>query len=83
MRETDFRDYLADRLGARSIDSYVAYCRRVERDLKLNLDTSDLSDVGLSNIGRRLRAVGVPDKSLSNCLSGLRAYANLTRSAAV
>jgi hypothetical protein len=75
VRETEFRLYLADRLGERSVDSYVAYCRRVERDLNLNLDISDLSDVGIGDIAERLRTVGTPERSLKNCLSGLRAYA--------
>lgn len=74
MREMEFRRALSDRIGERSVDSYVAYCRRVERELGLELDTCDLTDSGMAILGSRLRAAGVPDNSLRNCLSAVRAY---------
>lgn len=83
MREMEFRRVLSKRLRERSIDSYVAYCRRVERDAGVDLDICDLSEPGIAALGSLLRAAGVQDKSLSNCLSGLRAYAGLAGTAAV
>ena len=75
MRESDFRNYLGKRIGSRSVDSYIAYCNRLRRELNVQLDSCDLSVVGISNIGRELGSAGVPAASIRNCLSALRAYA--------
>ncbi len=75
MREPGFRRFLSDRLGERTVDSYVAYCRRVERELGLSLDGCDLSQASVDTLSQRLRAVGVQEKSVGNCLSAVRAYA--------
>lgn len=77
MREATFRQLLAARLGERSVDSYLAYCRRVERELGIDLDQCDLSPTGLSSIEAQLKAKGVAPGSLGNLLSGLRAYAGV------
>ncbi|MBL8556099.1 MAG: hypothetical protein JNL41_17610 [Phenylobacterium sp.] len=47
----------------------------MRRDVGLDLDTSDLSEVGLANIRRELAAAGAAEASARNCLSALRAYA--------
>lgn len=77
MREAEFRRSLNGRLTSKSVDSYVAYCRRVERELNINLDFSDLTPTGISNIVQRLRLIGVAQNSVSNCASAMRAYATL------
>lgn len=63
VRETEFRHSLADRISDDSVASYVAYCRRVERELRLDLDVCDLTDGGIAVIGDLLRRAGLPDKS--------------------
>lgn len=75
MRETEFRSYLSRRLGGPSVDSYVAYCNRARRDVGLQLDSDDLSAIGIANIRRALEVAGVPPASVRNCLSALKAYA--------
>lgn len=77
MREQQFRASLSHLIGGRSVDSYVAYCRRVERELQTDLDQADLSDRGCENLASRLAGRGVPKKSVQNCLSAMRAYARL------
>jgi site-specific recombinase XerC len=49
----------------------------VERVLQSDLDELDLSDRGCENISRQLSTRGLPKKSVQNCLSALRAYAQL------
>lgn len=79
MEEPAFRSYLATRLSARSAHSYVSNCRRVQRVLGIDLDTADLSEIGLSNIRRELEreqpATGMTPGSLSDCISAVRSYA--------
>ncbi|MEH3117234.1 MAG: hypothetical protein PGN25_06415 [Methylorubrum populi] len=82
MREAEFRRFLIGRLGARSIDSYVAYCRQVEGKLAVDLDSCELGPDGIRSLILRLRAAGAADKSASNCGSALRAYASLLGSKA-
>ncbi|MGU3420791.1 hypothetical protein [Methylobacterium sp. D54C] len=77
MREAEFRRFLIGRLGARSIDSYVAYCRRVESELAVDLDRCGLRPEEIRDLTQRLRAAGAADKSASNCGSALRAYVSL------
>jgi hypothetical protein len=81
VREFEFRRLLAGRLGEASVNSYVAYCRRVERELGADLDTRDLTQSGIAVIGSELRAAGVSANSLRNCLSAVRAYAELSEAA--
>lgn len=78
MRETEFRAFLAPRLGGPSVDSYVAYCRRVARTLGVDLDSCDLTQSGLRDLADRLHAADMPDKSVRNSLSALRAYASFS-----
>ncbi|WP_374576440.1 hypothetical protein, partial [Phenylobacterium sp.] len=79
MEESAFHSYLATRLSARAAHSYVSNCRRVQRVLGIDLDTADLSDIGLSNIRLRLEreqpATGMTPGSLSDCISAIRSYA--------
>lgn len=79
MREAEFRRSLTGRLKEKSVDSYVAYCRRVESELNINLDACDLGPSGLANIVQRLRRIGVAENSVRNCTSAMRAYAMLDR----
>lgn len=79
MRDAEFRGHLRARLGARSVDSYSAYCRRVERELGIDLDTADLSAAGISNLERELRSRAMAERSIGNCISAVRSYATLLR----
>jgi hypothetical protein len=77
MREYQFRGLLGRFLTEDSANSYIAYAKRVERELQSDLDELDLSERGCENVGSRLSARGVPKKSVQNCLSALRTYARL------
>jgi hypothetical protein len=77
MREHQFRRLLSRFLTEESANSYVAYAKRVQRELQSDLDQLDLSDSGCEDVARRLSARGVPKKSVQNCVSALRAYARL------
>ena len=83
MQEEVYRRFLADTLGAPSIASYVAYCRRVERELGIDLDTIDLGENALGALRLRLRANSVPMASLSNCMSALTAYSRMVATVSV
>ncbi|WP_375270675.1 hypothetical protein [Sphingomonas sp.] len=82
MREEAFRRFLAPRLGARSIDSYLSNLRRVERVLRVDVDALALDDQLIENVREQLRAASVSDAKVSDCLSALRAYAALRRETA-
>lgn len=82
MREGAFREYLASRLGARSVDSYVAYCNRVMREVGTNFDHDDLSETALLAIASELDRRGAPPTTVRNCLSAVRAYAAFRQGAA-
>lgn len=75
VREEGFRRYLSVRISPGSVNSYVAYCRRVERDLGVDLDAADLSEVGLGNLHRELTRRGTEPRSVSNCVTSARTYA--------
>lgn len=77
MREAEFRRSLTGRLNEKSVDSYVAYCRRVESELNINLDACDLSPLGLPSVVQQLRRMGIAENSVRNCTSAMRAYARL------
>ncbi|CAA2137029.1 hypothetical protein [Methylobacterium bullatum] len=77
MHELEFRRSLKERLSARSIDSYVAYCRRVESKLAVDLDDCDLGPDGIRDLIERLGSAGVGRKMAGNFVSALRAYAAL------
>jgi hypothetical protein len=77
VREYQFRRLLSRFLTEESANSYVAYAKRVERELQSDLDQLDLSEHGCGNLASRLLARGVPKKSVQNCMSALRAYARL------
>jgi len=82
LQEPAFRSFLSGRLSAGSVDSYVAYCGRVRRDLGVDLDADDLSEPALSNLSLRLAQSGAPPATVRNCLSALRSYAEFRRRAA-
>jgi hypothetical protein len=80
MQESLFRRYLASRLSTqKAVNSYVTRCNRLQRELRLNLDTCDLSDVGLSNIRAMLqqlvRTTTMTPGSMADCLTAARTYA--------
>jgi len=75
LRQAEFRWFLADRLGPRTADNYVSNCNRVRKTLALDLDTCDMSVIGLSNLRRQLEAARVPPRSANECLSAIKAYA--------
>lgn len=79
MREHEFRRLLARLLTPESTNSYIAYAKRVERELHSDLDQLDLSELGCDNLASRLSARGVPKKSVQNCMSAVRAYSRLDR----
>src|SRR5689334_14750012 len=78
VREHQFRSSLAGRLGERSVDSYVAYCSRVERELNSDVDQLDLSEQGIETIALKLAGLGVTKNSVRNCCSALRAYSRIS-----
>ncbi|WP_205691524.1 hypothetical protein [Caulobacter sp. 602-2] len=82
MREPAFRSFLSGRLAAGSVDSYVAYCNRVRRELGVDLDADDLSEPALLSLSLRLAQSGAPPATVRNCLSALRAYAEFRLGAA-
>jgi hypothetical protein len=65
-------------LSDRSADSYCAYALRAGSALMANLDTLDLTERGEVAVVGELRAsqrqAGLPDATLNNCISSLRAY---------
>ena len=77
MHEKGFAEYLTPMLGAGSVQSYLACCRRVEETLGINLDALVLTETLLANIRNQLEQK--PDtfaaKSIANCMSALRSYA--------
>lgn len=75
MREDGFRSFLLKRLDPRSVQSYVAYVRRVERELGSDVEACDLSETGISDVRDRLLALGLNEASARNSASSLRAYA--------
>lgn len=75
MDEARARARLQSRLGRRSVDSYLSNLRRIEAVLGLDLDGAPLSEPDIGRIGRRRLTGGMPEKSVRNCLSALRAYA--------
>lgn len=76
MRDDAFRAWLGGRIDAGSVSSYMSNARRVERTLRQDLDASDLSDLGLSNMRSALLTAGVPPRPASDCLSALRQYSD-------
>jgi len=83
MREEAFRRFLAPRLGARSIDSYLSNLRRVERVLSVDVDALAIDGHMCDSVRTRLRVANVSDAKASDCLSALRAYAAFQHGAAV
>ncbi len=76
MRETAFRAHLEGRIGGPSISSYIAYGRRLERELDLDLETCDLGDVGITAMMRELARKDVAPRSINNMMSVARSYRN-------
>lgn len=74
MREEAFRRFLAPSLAPRSVDSYIAYARRFERDLGMDLDAVALDEDALEVAARRLRQAGCPENSVRNIRSAVRRY---------
>jgi hypothetical protein len=83
MREEAFRRFLAPRLGARSIDSYLSNLRRVERVLSVDVDALAIDNHVIDLVRTRLRVAGVNNAKLSDCHSALRAYAAFQHGTAV
>lgn len=83
MRSTPFRAYLMTSIAERTAESYLSRCRRIEAALGLDLDTCDLSDVGIANIRTRLQRAmpgsGMTPGSLADCLTAARKYAAFRR----
>ena len=75
MNEAAYGAYVQDKLGRNTVGSYLCYLRRVERELRCDIDQVDLADLPLETIRLSLKSRGVPAKSLSNCISALRSYA--------
>lgn len=80
MQESHFRRYLAGRLSTQNaVNSYITRCNRLERELRLDLDTCDLSAVGLANIRAMLhglvRTTTMTPGSMADCLTAARTYA--------
>lgn len=77
MLEKGFAEYLTPTLGAGSVQSYLACCRRVEETLGINLDAPALTEALLANIKSQLeRQPGTfAAKSIANCMSAVRSYA--------
>lgn len=82
MQEAAFRKALSQRLGDLSINSYIAYARRVERVIGIDLDDCDLVDDEIEAILRRLQEADVSANSVNNSRSALRAYAAFRTAAA-
>lgn len=78
MREDAFRAYLQPRLTRRSVQNYVSNCRRVQKELLVELDTCDLSEVGVANMRQQLELKMAHSRmtpgSLSDCLTAVRTY---------
>lgn len=77
MDDEGFRAFLAQRLGRRSIDSYLSNARRIETALSIDLAAADLSNVGLSKLRYDLSAPehGISRAKVANCLTAARRYA--------
>ena len=72
-----FACYLRNRIGARSLDSYLSMARRIQRDLNIHLADMSLDESVIELLLLRLKKLGHPTKSLSNFRSVLRAYARI------
>lgn len=77
MREATFRRYLNRKLKPDSVRSYISYANRVEAELALDLDLIALDEAGVALLRDRLRIAKVDPKSVSNCLSAVRAYGRM------
>lgn len=77
MREKAYRALLSRSIQPASANSYVSYCDRVRRELGVDVDQLDLSEQGIANVANRLKVRGVNLNTIGNCLSALRAYAQL------
>ena len=78
MQEQAFARYLAGHYPRPTINSYLAYCRRVERHLSIDLTSCDLDDEAVSRIAVQLaqgNALAMPEKSAGNCMAAVRHYA--------
>jgi hypothetical protein len=77
MNEQLYRQFLKPKLKPDSVTSYVSYLGRLERELHIDCDKADLSELGLRNIERRFAALGTAERSVKNCMSAARQYAAL------
>jgi hypothetical protein len=78
MQEQAFARYLAGRYPQPTINSYLAYCRRVERHLSIDLTSCDLGDEAVGRIAVQLtrgNALAMPERSAGNCMAAVRHYA--------
>ena len=80
MRAEPFKQFLLRTIGEPTANSYVSRCRRIEDALKINMDTCDLSEGGISNIRMGLQqqmpGSGMTPGSLADCLTAARKYAD-------
>ena len=81
MRETAFRAFLVDRIGATAVASYMSNMRAVERTLGIDLDETALHDDGIAAVQRRLRDARMPAARVRDCGSALRHYSAFRRGA--
>lgn len=78
MQEQAFARYLAGRYPQPTINSYLAYCRRVERHLSIDLTSCDLGNEAVDRIAVQMaqgNALAMPEKSAGNCMAAVRHYA--------
>lgn len=80
MREDAFRAYLAPLLSSRSVNSYLSYARRVQRELGVDLDAAGLL-VGdtTDRVADGLRRAGYPERSVAASLVALSRYVEIQR----
>lgn len=74
MREEAFRRFFAQRLGARSVDSYLSDLRRVERVLRVDLDDIGADERAVERLRANLCDAQIGDGKIADCLSAFRAY---------
>ena len=66
--------YLEQGLTHESAGSYVSYCRRVERDLVLSLDSTVRTQQGLESVLRQIETTIPSRKSAGNLQSAVKRY---------
>lgn len=77
MDDLAFATYLAARFPQPTANSYLAYCRRIESHLGIDLARADLSEGALATMATTLQSAGnpMPRTSARNCMVAVRHYA--------